>query len=275
MPAPGDVTRFCRTILENGSLEAKLREPDEALLTSSGPGRRGQPAVFVDAPARHGDLQFVTTAPRLPRFHELREPAARAACLARFAHHELMAVELFAWSLLAYPEAPDALRRGILHALRDEQRHCRLYLERLAEHGSGLGDHRHTNYFWKNIPTRRADAQGLEAFLAGMGLTLEQANLDFSRAYGEAFARAGDEATARVIERVHRDEIGHVRLAADWLLVLSGRSTLVEAYRSAIRFPLQAARAKGRQFHAEARRRAGLPEDFIEYVRTARSTQNR
>ena len=37
--------------------------------------------------------------------------------------------------------------------------------------------------------------------------------------------------------------------------------------------PLSLARAKARRFDAAARRRAGLGEDFIEAVRSARSTQ--
>jgi predicted amidophosphoribosyltransferase len=49
--------------------------------------------------------------------------------------------------------------------------------------------------------------------------------------------------------------------------------TTIEAYEASVPFPLSAARAKSRQFCEEARIRAGLPEDFIRYVRDARSTQ--
>jgi hypothetical protein len=38
---------------------------------------------------------------------------------------------------------------------------------------------------------------------------------------------------------------------------------------------LAAARAKGRRFEAAARRRAGLSEDFIAFVRDARSSQEK
>ena len=58
---------------------------------------------------------------------------ARAECLARFAHHELMAVELFAWALLRWPMMPSPMRAGFVGVLAQEQVHCRLYLERLAD----------------------------------------------------------------------------------------------------------------------------------------------
>ncbi len=61
-----------------------------------------------------------------------------------------------------------------------------------------------------------------------------------------------------------------------WLRVLSGDARDdVARYEAAIEFPLSAARAKGRPFRADARRRAGLEPSFIEYVRRARSSQER
>ncbi len=109
-----------------------------------------------------------------------------------------------------------------------------------------------------------------------MGLTFEQGNLDFSPLYRDAFRQAGDASSADVCQQVHLDEIEHVRFAAGALRELSESaegSTDVELYERAAPFPLSAARAKGRRFDASARRQAGLSEEFIEYVRTARSPQ--
>jgi uncharacterized ferritin-like protein (DUF455 family) len=107
-----------------------------------------------------------------------------------------------------------------------------------------------------------------------MGLTLEQANLDFSLLYRDAFRAAGDEQSAIVCQRIHEDEIRHVGLAARWLERLSepGMSS-IQAYDTAVPFPLAASRAKGRRFDVAARERAGLDPAFIEHVRTARSSQ--
>jgi uncharacterized ferritin-like protein (DUF455 family) len=260
-------------ILERGDLESKLAvpfDPAGELLPDLAPG----PARFVGRPARDPGLAMRPGAERLPRPGELHDPRARAACLRRFAHHELMAVELFAFALLLWPDAPAELRRGFARALADEQRHCRMYLERLAAHGGALGDEPLSDYFWKHAAAIAAHPRGLAAFLAALGLTLEQANLDFTLLYAEGFGRAGDLESARVAELVHADEQRHVRLAAEWLARLAppGEDE-VSAYTASVPFPLEAARAKGRRFDAAARRAAGLSEAFIEHVRDARATQ--
>ena len=213
--------------------------------------------------------------PSLPRLAALGQPEARIKCLARFAHHELMAVELFAWALLRWPDLPPKLRAEFTHALADEQRHCRLYIDRLTQLGGTFFDPPYSNYFWKLVPAISNSRHGPSAFLAGMGLTLEQANLDFTLMYRDAFTKAGDSESAQVLTHVHEDEIRHVALAARWIKVLGPPGTdLIEAYSEAVPFPLSAARAKGKQYHRAARRRAGLGEPFIEFVRNARSNQN-
>lgn len=206
---------FCLHVLESGDLRAKLvvpRGPDGGPLPDL-----PAPAVFCDRPARAPAIEIHPGADRLPKLGELRDHHARATCLERFANHELMAVELFAWALVAYPQMPRGLRRALLHVLEEEQGHVRLYLNRLAAVGSGLGEHRLSDYFWQQVPGIRASANGPASFLCVMGLTFEQANLDFSLLYRDAFRRHGDDPGAEALDRVHHDEIGHVRLAARWL----------------------------------------------------------
>lgn len=268
---PTSVRAYCRTILASGGLDAKLRPAPSGL-----PDRDPGPPLWIAGPARDPALALSPGSDRLPRPHALKEASARAQCLARFAHHELMAVELFAWALLRWPELPASLRRELFEILADEQRHCRLYLERLAAHGESLADHPCSGYFWKHAAAIGGSRHGPRAFLCAMGLTLEQANLDFSSLYARAFRAAGDESSAAVCERVYRDEVGHVRVAARWLVSLSeeGESDLA-AYETCVPFPFGANRAKGRHFDIEARRRAGLSEAFIENVRQATSRPGR
>lgn len=268
--APGTLRSFCLRILRNGTLDAKL-DPPPLGLGDAEPG----PALRIARPARESTIAFGERAPRLPRPAALTSVAARAACLARFAHHELMAVELFAWALLRYPALPAELRHGLAQVLADEQRHCRLYLGRLDALGSGLAEHPASDYFWRHEPAMAESHAGPRAFLCAMGLTLEQANLDFASTYAAGFRAAGDEASAEVCERVHRDEVRHVALAATWLPQLGGPTEPIAAYESAVPFPLEAARAKGRQFNADARAQAGLAPEFIEHVRAARSNAER
>jgi uncharacterized ferritin-like protein (DUF455 family) len=263
---PTSVREFCLRILESGDLATKLAPP-----TSLRDDAAAQP-VALERPARDPEIALRAGAPRLPR--DLGDPSARIVCLARFAHHELMAVELFAWALLRWPSLPPALRRGLLRVLSEEQTHCRLYCGRLTELGSDLREHTLSDYFWQHVPAIDASESGVLSFLSAMGLTLEQANLDFSRLYAEAFRTAGDAQSADICQRVHEEEIGHVRLAASWMARLSrpGESE-IEAYERAVPFPLSAARAKARRFDADARRSAGLSDEFIHYVKSARSSQ--
>jgi uncharacterized ferritin-like protein (DUF455 family) len=267
------VREFCRKIFESGNLEVKLAPP----VQPSGEALSDEPAgppLYFDRPARDPEIEMSTGAEPLPRPGELASREARARCLARFANHELMAVEFFAWALLRWPDLPTGLRRGFVAVLAEEQLHCRLYLDRLRALGSALSVHRLSDYFWKHAPAIAASPHGPRAFLCAMGLTFEQANLDFTLIYRDGFRSAGDEESAQVCQRIHDDEIGHVRMAARWLRALAPEGQdEIEAYRAAVPYPLAAARAKGRRFDEAARRRAGLSGEFIAFVRGARSSQ--
>lgn len=261
---------FAYAVLTDGSLATKRTPPRDDVGALLADEVRGEPLV-IDRPARSADLALVHVRERLPKRKDLARADARAATIARFAHHELMAVELFAWALLAFPDADRALRRAWLVALEEEQRHLGLYLDRLAAHGSQLGAHALNGYFWKVLPVRESDGATPLTFLCAMGLTLEQANLDFTRAYEEDFRAVDDDATADVLRVVHEDELGHVGLAQRFARRIDDvERSDVERYVAHVPFPLSAARAKGKRFDRAARARAGLDDAFIDFVRDAR-----
>jgi uncharacterized ferritin-like protein (DUF455 family) len=266
------IAAWARALLERGTLEDKLAPPpvgavDDVVDLGGG--------VDIVEPARAAALTMTDGTDKLPKLGALSSAEARAVTLSRFAHHELMATELFAWALLKFPAAPTSLRRGWVAALVEEQDHLRLYVDRLAAHGVAFGDVPLSGYFWKLVPAIRTAPSPLAAFLCAQGLTLEQANLDFTILYRDAFRAAGDVDTARVLQTVHDDEIAHVRLARAWLVRDDDAADAdVRRYREHVPFPLSAARAKGRRFEVGARRRAGLSEAFIEHVRDARPYAN-
>jgi uncharacterized ferritin-like protein (DUF455 family) len=266
-------------VLECGDLATKLSAPLDSQGRTLPDSVPGEEAVFIERPARNAGLRMQGGSHRLPRPGQLADPGHRKLCLSRFAHHELMAVELFAWALLRWPSLPRSLRRGLLSALVDEQRHCRLYLERLEAHGGHFETDDHSDYFWQQVPVIAASPAGPRAFLAAVGLTLEQANLDFTLTYRDGFAEAGDLESARVCQLVHDEEIAHVALAARWMHRLDepgasdADATDLDRYLAAVPFPLGPARAKGRRFEVEPRRRAGLSDALIDHVRHARSSQ--
>jgi len=266
---PGTVREYCLSILESGDLASKLRPPrgpGGAELDDRDPG----PSRLFAAPARDAELRMSRGSSRLPRAGKLHDPAARAVCLSRFAHHELMAVELFAWALLYWPDLPGELRRGFLRALGEEQVHLRLYLDRLRAEGYALGEEPLSDWFWRHVPAMASSSRGPLAFLSTMGLTLEQANLDHSIHFRDAFRQVRQEDTARVLQRVHDDEIRHVRLAAEWLARLKRpEETDVAVYLDTLPSTLDPRHARGRRLEVGARRRAGLSEAMIDLVARA------
>ena len=135
---PASLRAFCLRILESGDLSVKLEAPQTpgGRLEDAAPG----PPIAIDRPARGEGIELRSGSKPLPRPGSLGSQLARAECLARFAHHELMAVELFAWALLRWPQMPAAMRAAFLGVLAQEQVHCGLYLERLAAHGYAMSD---------------------------------------------------------------------------------------------------------------------------------------
>jgi uncharacterized ferritin-like protein (DUF455 family) len=227
-----------------GALELDDAEPP---LVIAAPGR---PAALAIQPGRKVPV---------PPIAGMTDPAQRARILHALANHELQAIELFAWALLAFPAAPRPFRAGLAAILADEQRHLGLYLDRLAAHGVAFGDHPVTGHFWGKLD-QLATPLG---FVCAMGLTFENANLDFAGEYAAAARAAGDAATAEVLDVVHADEIGHVRFGWTWLGKLGGDADPWATYTGALAFPLGPHRARGARFDAEARRRAGFSDDFI------------
>ena len=258
-----ELREYARGVLAARSIDDKLRPPPAAL-TDDAPGE----AVRWESPERPAPLAIASSrAIKVPPVAGMADPAQRARILHALANHELQAAELFAWAILAFPGAPAPFRRGLVGILADEQRHCRLYLERLAAHGVGFGDYPVTGHFWHKLDAVHTPLE----FACTMGLTFENANLDFARAYIDAARTAGDDATVEALEIVHRDEIEHVRFGWRWLARLKpDGASMWDAYNASVEFPLGPRRARGASFDADSRRAAGLDEDFIARLAASR-----
>lgn len=247
---------FARTVLEAEDLAVKLAPP-RMELTDEHPG----PAERAAGPGRPPHLRIVQRSKADTPSHEgMPDPAQRPRILHGMANHELQATELFAWALLAFPDAPPEFRRGLARILQDEQRHTRMYIARLEDHGHRFGDFPVNGYFWKKTPSIHSPLD----FVCAMSLTFENANLDHTVEYAEAARRVGDRKTALVIDQVHKDEIEHVRFGWTWLQAFKGEDESPwDAWESHLTFPLRPERARGRTFHREGREAAGLDPEFI------------
>lgn len=250
-------------IVTSPDLDDKLRAPARDLPD----GERDVDAVPI-APARAPSLTIRPAhAARVPPLAGLADPSQRVRIVHALANHELQAAELFAWALLAFPDAPDDFRRGLLSILVDEQRHARLYVEQLAPHGVAFGDLPVSGYFWNKLAALSSPAR----FVSAMCLTFEAANLDHADAAARAARARGDDGLAAALDVVHRDEVRHVAFGWRWLsLFKRDDETMWDAWRAHTSWPLRPAAARGPSFDAAARRRAGFDEAFIERVASAR-----
>jgi uncharacterized ferritin-like protein (DUF455 family) len=249
---------FAEQVLFATTLADKLACPD--VLTDERPG----PALAAPAePGRPAELRFKPAGgakAEFPGLHRLDNATERGRLLHVVANHELLATELMALVLLRFPDAPAAFRRGVLQTLRDEQEHTRLYVERMRACGLTFGELRVSGFFWRSVSGMASPLD----YVAGLSLTFEQANLDFSRHFAQGFATVGDTESAALLERIYRDEIGHVAYGLKWFRRWKnpGESDW-DAFCRQLKFPLTPRRAKGFAVNAAGRQAAGLDADFI------------
>ncbi len=232
----------------------KLQDSPKRAVLQHAPSFPGRPAHL----SRLGRAEFPSDA-------KLAEASHRGRLLHFFANHELLAMELMALMLLKFPDAAKPFRAGIAETIREEQNHLRLYVERMNELGVGFGELPVNEYFWKAMKDMTSPLQ----FVVQMSLTFEQANLDFSLYFQKAVAKAGDEKTAAILERVYREEIGHVKHGLIWFNRWRSEAAPPrgeddwDAYLRLLGPPMTARRAKGPVYSAEARRLAGFSERYI------------
>ena len=252
-----ELREWATRILAANTLEEKLFCPSE--LTDFEPG----PAQFWKEPSRPPGMQFQrhSKKEKLPPFHEHRKADNRAICLHRFAGHELLAVEIMAHALVAFPDAPPRFRRGVAHTLREEQGHVRLYIKRMGDFGLKFGDLPLYRHFWSHIPYLTSPIR----YVSLVSLTFEMANLDFAPLYGQSFARAGDTDSAALMQQILEDEISHVSFGWNWLKKLkTPESTEWDAWQNNLPPLVTPKRARGFTLFENHRKQAGIPQEWIE-----------
>jgi uncharacterized ferritin-like protein (DUF455 family) len=249
---------FAEQVLFATTLDEKLQSP--AVVTDDRPG---SPLLTPQAPGRPAELRFKPQGSGkadFPGVHRLEREQERGRLLHFFANHELLATELMALALLRFPDAPAAFRRGVWQTLKDEQMHTHLYVERMRECGIQFGELPVSGYFWRSVAPMESPLD----YVAGLCLTFEQANLDFCHYFSSGFQAVGDGDTAGLLDRICRDEIGHVAYGLKWFRRWKNPDQSDwEAFCRQLKFPLSPQRAKGPTLNVEGRRAAGLDPAFI------------
>ena len=242
-PTPLEIRSWAERLLLGDTLADKLYTP--AALSDDRPGA---PIPTPDRPGRPPGLWEEGKA-KFPG--ALHDTVQRGRALHFFANHELLAIELFALALLRFPDADPGFRRGTAAIIAEEQKHLGAYLSRMGP--VAFGDLPTPRFFWTTL----APARDLPAFVAGMSLTFEQANLDFAGWYADAFRAVGDTETADLLETVLSEEIGHVKHGVTWFRRWCP-GPLWDRWTDALPPPLTPARARGPHFRRADHAAAGI-----------------
>lgn len=264
-----DLQDIAASILWGTSLESKLQPV--AGLKDHAPKAVCKLPEF---PGRPDILRPRGERAKFPLANQLHIPENRGMVLHFFANHELLAIELMALALLKFPDAPKDFRQGIAATISEEQSHLRLYKKRMEDLGLGLGEIPVNFYFWKALKEMKSPLD----YVAGMGMTFEQANLDYCQYYMKLMNEWDDAETAGLLKKVYDDEIGHVKYGVSWFEKWRDpNESQWESYRKTImqQVPLNPVRAKGIGFDRWGRRQAGLSQDFVETLEIYESTKGK
>ena len=252
-----EIRAFAEQVLLTGDLSTKLAAVTQPW-TDDNPGE----ARRLAEPVRPSDLQFAPrrTAPKMPKVGGLEDPLKRAMTHHILANHELQALEVMAWTLLAFPDAPTEFRRGLVAVMADEQRHTRMHSERAAKLGIRFGKLPVNCYIWK----KAMSFESVLDYLAGLPLVFEGRNLDHTLELEKAFLEVGDKRSAHIMRTIHDDEIEHVAFGLEWLRRLKPEGmTDWDAFEKHLHWPLRPVKAKGDEFQRQARIDSGMTEDFV------------
>jgi uncharacterized ferritin-like protein (DUF455 family) len=252
-----ELRAFADQVLSSAEWEAKC-VPPEGPFTDVTPG----PGTRPERPARGPSLVFCgrRETPAMPHPESFAEARRRGVAHHIMANHELQALEVMAFVLVAFPDAPTEFRMGLAGVMKDEQRHTRWHAERGAELEVPFGSLPVNGYFWN----KALEFESVLDYIAGLPLTFEGRNLDHTLEFEEHFERVGDKRGAGIFRAIHRDEIRHVAFGLHWLRNLkpAGQSDF-EAYAAHLKWPLRPEKGRGKTFHVEPRREAGMDDDFI------------
>ena len=211
----GSLSEAATKILTSPEPAEKARLTGEALSAWKSGGIRTLGRVKPpDRPARP-PRPALLPAREVPRRRINSRSAGRLALLHALAHIELNAIDL-AWDIVARftdQGLPRAFYDDWLRVAGEEAKHFLLLEERLADLGGTYGDLPAHDGLWQ---AASATAHDLLARLAVVPLVLEARGLDVTPAMIGKLRAVGDEESARVLEVIYEDEIGHVAVGKRW-----------------------------------------------------------
>lgn len=219
----------------------------------------GFAAAMPDSPSRPMD-PLLLPANRMPKRGRGGSERGRIAMLHALTHIEFVAIDLaFDMAGRFGAEFPREFVDDWLGVGADEAMHFALLDRRLRGLGSHYGALPAHDGLWEAAAETAHDAR---ARLAVVPMVLEARGLDVTPETVRRFRDSGDEASARILERIYRDEIRHVATGTKWFgwacrnddsnPAMTWKMLVNRHFRGALKPP----------FNDSARAAAGLTQDY-------------
>lgn len=225
-----------------------------------------------DQPARPDRPNLVP--PHQVQRRGLGTEAGRKALLHAVAHIEFNAIDLaadmiarFSFDLRIGDDHRHDFIRDWAKVCTEEAKHFSMVQARLQGLGSDYGDYDAHGGLWAAAQNTQHD---LAARLAIAPMVLEARGLDVTPNMIEKLTQAGDHDSAKILQLIYDEEIGHVRIGTYWFHHLAAQQTLAphtyfrtlvtEFFKGAVKPP----------FNIPARDLAGLKENYYMGLETSK-----
>lgn len=254
------IAAACRSVLEIADPRRKIGQA----MAVARSWQRGEIAwafdmAMRDAPARPVEPELLPPN-RMPKRGKGGSERGRTALLHALAHIEWSAIDLaFDCAGRFGAEFPRAFIDDWLSVGADEAMHFALLDRRLRAQGTRYGALPAHAGLWEAAAATADDAL---ARLAVVPMVLEARGLDVTPDTVARFEAAGDTRSARILDRIYRDEIRHVGFGTKWFLhgctckrfeaVGHWQALVTRHFRAGLKPP----------FNDSARTSAGLTRDY-------------
>ena len=252
----------CRAVLLAAASDAKVKAARKAARDwRLGRLEHAFSAALPDRPARP-DAPELLPASHMPRRGRGGSARGRIALLHALAHIEFVAIDLaFDMAARFGADFPRGFVDDWMAVGADEAMHFALLDRRLRALGSHYGALPAHDGLWESAEATAHDAM---ARLAVVPMVLEARGLDVTPATVARFEAAGDQASARILQRIFTDEIRHVRAGTHWFgQACDARGLAPESHWRALVTRYFRGRIKA-PLNDSARERAGLTREYYQ-----------
>lgn len=185
-----------------GDLDLDVRSP---ILDIDDPGRPAQPLLVEPGKLKRRSVASET---------------GRIIMLHAFAHIEFNAINIALDAAYRFRDQPQEYIGDWLQVASEEACHFQLLDQELVARGSAYGAYPAHRGLWDMVCKTRHDALHRMALVPRV---MEARGLDVTPAMIDKFEQVGDDAAVAILERIYRDEIGHVRIGNFWYQALCER----------------------------------------------------